>query len=295
MLDHSTNPDHTARDPLVAAGAALAFAFGFAARNPLAILRRVGAPATLGCVALYSLIWSYCSQLVNYLDFPSDALAGRIMGIAGLSILFMPLLHAIVVSRLAELVTGDRSEEPSFLGIRTGAWRIYVAELRLVLTLGIFGVLALGASSLMIRAGVAPNIKMAFGAAAWLLLFWLAARFWFFLVPVSLQAKGENALMQSWRLSRGHFVSISAVMLSQLVLMLLLLGGGEYLLRSVGVLTGMPATMTFINAISLYQRNLWPLVILVSVVYLYGASLMTAACIKLHRELVEEAFAAPAA
>jgi hypothetical protein len=275
-----------ARGSLVAAGAALAFTFGFVVRNPGAILRHVAVPALLGCAALHLLIWGYCAQLTSYLDLPSEALAGRIMGIAAVSVLIMLLLHAIVVSRLAELVVGGGSGQPVFMGIRTDAWRIYAADLRLLFALGLFGVVVIGASALMFRFGVAPDIETAFNIAAWLLLFWLVVRGWFFLLPVSLQANGEGGLAMSWCLSRGHLATISAVMLPILLLMFFLLGGGEFLLRFTGVLSPMPARLTFMGAVGLYQRNLWPFVTLVSLVYLCGASLTTVARIRLHQQLV---------
>jgi hypothetical protein len=296
MPENANKPHRTARGSLASALRALAFAAGFVARHPGAILRRVAVPVLLGCATLYVLIWGYCTQLASYLDFPSDGLAGRVMGIAAVSVLIMLFLHAIVVARVAELVMGCKNGEQAFLGIPTDAWRIYVANLRLLLALGVFGVVGLGSSSLMFRLGVAPDIEAAFSVAAWLLLLWLLARCWFFLMPISLQAHGESGIVTSWRLSRGHLWAVSIVMLALMALMVLLLGGGEFLLRSAGVLSPMPRTLTFVNAIGLYQRNLWPFVILVSAVYLCVACLMTAARIGLHRELVTgKAFAAPAA
>lgn len=291
MSGNASNVLQQPRNPFAAAMASLAFAFGFVARRPVAILRGVAVPALLGCVALYALIWGYCVQLTTYLAAPSDALAGRIMGIAALSVLVMLLLHAIVVSRLAELVMGCRSGQPVFLGIRTDAWRIYAANLRFLLALCVFGLAAIGASSLMLRLGVGDGLEEGFVLIVWLLLFWLVVRGWFFLAPVSLEASGEGSLVTSWRASYGHVTAISLVFVPLLALLLLLLGGGEFLLRSAGIFSPMPRTLTFAGALGLYQRNLWPFVILVSVVYLCGASLTTAARIRLHQELT----AAPAA
>lgn len=263
----------------------LAFAFGFLLRNPGAILRRVAFPALLGCVVLYFLVWGYCAELTDYLGFPSEGLASRVMGIAAASVLIMLLLHSIVVSRLAELLMGNRGGALGFLGIRPDAWRIYAANLRLLLGLGLYGLAMFGASSLMVRFGTTPGIAKVFDVAAWLLLCWLVARGWFFLVPISLQANEEGGLGMSWRCSEGSLPAIGGIMLVILTFTLVLLAAGEFLMRAAGVLSPVPASLTFVNAIGLYQRNLWPFVIMVSAVYLLSASLMTAARIRLYQKL----------
>src|SRR6185312_9718435 len=102
----------TRRQSLVLAGDALAFAFGFVLRNPGAILRRLAVPGLLGCITLYILLWGYCTQLTDYIGFPSDGLASRVMGIAAAAILVMLLLHAIVVARLGALLAGQRAAPP---------------------------------------------------------------------------------------------------------------------------------------------------------------------------------------
>jgi len=291
MPGNADSLQQVARPSLVLAGDALAFAFGFVFRNPGAILRRLAAPGLLGCIALYILLWGYCTQLTDFIGFPSDGLAGRVMGIAAAAILIMLLLHAIVVARLGELLAGRPDGSPSFLGISATAWRIYAADLRLVLAFGVYEVATLLAVNLLTRLAAPSLLTVLFSAASWVLLLWLLMRAWFFLPPVSLRARDEGVLALSWRRSEGQLLPIFLILLVLGGGVLFLLAGGELLLRAGGILSPVPETLSFAAAVGLYERNLWPFVLLVSLVYLFGTSLMTAARIKLYRDTVD----APAA
>jgi hypothetical protein len=48
-----------------------------------------------------------------------------------------------------------------------------------------------------------------------------------------------------------------------------------------------PETLSFAGAIGLYERNLWPFVLLVSLAYLVFTSLMTAARVRLYQDAVD--------
>jgi len=277
----------SARHSLFLAGDALAFAFGFLVRNPGTILRRLAVPALLGCIALYVLLWGYCTQLADFIGLPSEGLASRVMGIAAAAILIMLLLNAIVVARLGELLAARAGASSAFLGISATAWRIYAADLRLVLAFGIFGVAMLFAVNLLIRFGAPPIMVALVSFASWLLLLWLLARCWFFLVPVSLDARGESVLTVSWRRSEGLLFPILLILLVLAGVTLFLLAGSELLLRAAGILSPVPAMLSFAGAIGLYERNLWPFVLLVSVAYLVGTSLMTAARVKLYQDVAD--------
>lgn len=234
------------RSSLVLAGDALAFAFGFVFRNPGAILRRLAVPGLLGCITLYVLLWAYCTQLSHYIGFPSDGLASRIMGIAAAAILVMLLLHAIVVARLGSLLVGQ-TVSPVFLGISATAWRIYAADLRLVLSFGVYGVTTLMAINLLRRLEAPAFLSILFSAASWLLLLWLLARSWFFLAPVSLRARDEGVLALCWRGSKGYMVPMLAVLFLMLGMALVLLAGGELLLRACGILSPVPQTLCLLR------------------------------------------------
>jgi len=284
MSENANSLPQTGRQSLVLAGDALAFAFGFVFRKPGAILRRLAVPWLLGCVALYILLWGYCTQLTDFLGFPSEGLAGRVMGIAAVAILIMLLLHAIVVARLGDLLSAQAAPSPAFLGVSVTAWRIYAADLRLVLAFGLYGVATVLAVNLLTRLAAPPMLPFFLSAASWLLLLWLLMRCWFFLVPVSLRARSEGVLTLCWRRSEGLAVPMFLVLLVLAGFTLILLAGGELLLRAGGILSPVPATLSFAGAIGLYERNLWPSVLLVSLAYLVATSLMTAARVKLYRD-----------
>jgi hypothetical protein len=225
--------------------------------------------------------------LIDYIGFPSDGLASRIMGIAAAAILVMLLLHAIVVARLGALLMGQTTASSAFLGISATAWRIYAADLRLVLGFGVYGIATLLAVKFLHRFGAPAFLPVLFSAASWLLLLWLLPRSWFFLAPVSLRARDEGVLALCWRSSKGYVVPMLAVLFLLVGLALVLLAGGEILLRACGILSPVPETLSFAGAIGLYERNLWPFVLLVSLAYLVFTSLMTAARVRLYQDAVD--------
>jgi len=277
------------RSAFANAGDALAFSFGFLARNAGGFVRRVAVPGLLGCCILHSLLWIYCTQLTTYLGYPSDGQAGKVLGIAAAGVLIMLLLHAIVVSRIGILILGLESEKGAFFGISAAAWRIYVANLRLVLGLGLYGIAAALIAGLLSRLGLETVPLLIFEAAAWLLLVWLVARSWFFLVPLSLQTRAESVLAASWRSSRGMVPSILLAVFPCLAVSFVILVLGELSLRMIGIFSDVPAKISFLDAIHLYERNLWPFVLLVSVVYLFSNALMTAVRIRMFRDMAPPA------
>lgn len=287
MSESASSLPRSARQSLVLAGDALGFAFGFVARNPGTILRRLAIPGLLGCITLYLLLWGYCTQLTDFIGFPSEGLAGRVMGIAAAAILIMLLLHAIVVARLGDLLAMQVEVPPAFLGISATAWRIYAADLRLVLAFGVYEVATLLAINLLTRLAAPPMLSVLLSTASWLLLLWLVMRCWFFLAPVSLHARSEGVLTRCWRQSEGVLVPILLVLLVLAGFTLVLLGSGELLLRAGGILSPVPAALSFAGAVGLYERNLWPSVLLVSLVYVVATSLMTAARIKLYQDVTD--------
>lgn len=267
--------------------AALAFAFRFVFRNPWAILRQLALPGALGCITLYILLWSYCTQLTDFIGFPSEGLAGRVMGIAAAAVLIMLLLHAIVVARLGSLMVEQSEASPAFFGISATTWRIYAADLRLVLAFGVYEVVTQLAIKFLARLEPLHALPVLLSVASWLLLVWLLARCWFFLVPVSLQARDEGVLAHCWRRSEKLSLPILTVFLLLIGMALILLASSELLLRAGGVLSPVPEALSFASAIGLYERNLWPFVLLVSLDYLIFISFMTAARIKLYQDTVD--------
>lgn len=287
MSENANSLLQTPRRSLVLAGDALVFAFGFVFRNLGTILRRLAVPGVLGCITLYILLWGYCTQLTDFIGFPSEGLASRVMGIAAVAILIMLLLHAIVVARLGGLLVKQAAESAAFLGISATAWRIYAADLRLVLASGVYGVAILLAINGLNRLEAPPVLPTLLSAAGWLLLVWLLARCWFFLAPVSLRAQDEGVLVLCWCQSQGLLFPMFLVLLLLSGAMLVLLAGGEFLLRAGGFLSPVPEALSFAGAIGFYERNLRPFVLLVSLVYLVGTSLMTAARVRLYQDTVD--------
>lgn len=271
---------------LAVAGNALVFAGAFLVRNPGAILRRIAIPGALGSVSLYALAWGYCSQLAAFIGSPSEGLAGRVMGVAAVSVLIMLLLHAIVVSRVAGLVTGDKRSRPGLLGVGSDAWRVYAANMQLFLGLGLYGLAIFGTSTLMSRFEVSPEIITTFTVAAWFFLCWLVARSWFLLVPICLQTSEENGLGVSWRSSEGHVPLIGLLTLVIVLFTVVLLAAGEMLMQATGLLSQPPLAPTVVTAVNFFMENLWIFVTMMSVVYLFSVSFSTAVRIRIYQRLL---------
>ena len=115
--------------------------------------------------------------------------------------------------------------------ISATAWRIYAADLRLVLGFGVYGIATLLAVKFLHRFGAPAFLPVLFSAASWLLLLWLLPRSWFFLAPVSLRARDEGVLALCWRSSKGYVVPMLVVLFLLIGLALVLLAGNIPVLR----------------------------------------------------------------
>lgn len=274
-----------ARKFLVLACDVLTFALAFPVRHLGAIARAIAVPVLLGCVALYVLLAAYCSELVRYLGYPTDSTASLVLGIAAAAVLIMPLLHAITVAALAEVVVGRRRPKPSFLGISTDAWRIYTANMRLILLLALIGLATAIVDGMLRRLGGSSAVAAWFDVCMVLLFFWLGIRVWFFLVPASIGGGGDAILARSWRSSAGLQPVIGLVMLLILSASVAFLVGGECALRALGLLRPLPEAMSLGRALWMYQRNLWPFVTLITAAYVLAATLLTASRIRFYQHV----------
>jgi hypothetical protein len=257
------------------------FCLRFLAGEIVVILRAVLLPTMVGGVALYLLLDGYCLELLDYLSRPNDVMASRVLGIAAAGGLVLLLLNAMVVASLTRLALREKAPERSFLGIGVAAWRLYTADQRLLLAVGIGSValwlvlLALGHVWLTPDKGI---VRLFILAA----LFWLGVRFWFFVAPFSVLGNSAGPLTDSWLLSAHRGWPIGLVLFTLLIVGIVFQACGEFLLRRTGWLT-FPSPTSFRDAIQLYRLNMLPMTMLVSTSYLFATILLTAARAHLYR------------
>jgi len=261
----------------------LAACVRFPAGQILPILRRTLLPVVAGGIVFYILLDGYCVELLHYLHHPNDVMASRVLGIVAAGGLILMLLNAVVVAALARLALREHGSERSFLGIGVTAWRIYTANLRLLLALG-GGGMALWLVLLALRRVFLSPDPAIVRLFCFLAIYGLAVRIWFLVPPIAVLDGPDGLLVASWRRSAGQAAPIA------IVLFVFLLGGiafqatGEFLLRGLGLLLLSPA-VTLRDTVELYRRNLPAMTVLISVSYLFVTVLLTAARVHLYRRL----------
>lgn len=261
----------------------LFFSVRFLVVEIFSILCRTLVPAVAGGLVLYFLLNSYCVELLKYLLHPNDAMASRVLGIAAAGGLILLLLDAVVVAALTRLALGEKKPESSFLGIGVAAWRIYTANLQLLLAIGGGGVvlwlMLLASNRVWLAPG--PDIVHAF---CFLAIYWVAVRAWFFVAPLSVLGSPAGPLVDSWRHSFGHVLPIAISLFVLLLAGIAFQAAGEFILRGMSVLT-LSYAASFRDDVELYRRNLLPLTGLISVSYLVITILLTAARVHLYLRL----------
>jgi hypothetical protein len=260
------------------------FCLKFLVLEFFAILKRALLPALAGGAALYFMLDGYFVELLDYLARPSDVMASRVLGIAAAGGLILLLLNAIIVASLTRLALRQTDQEQSFLGIGVAAWRVYTADLRLLLAVGIGAVLLWVVLLALGHVWLAPSdgIVRFFVLAA---LFWLGVRFWFFVAPLSVLGRATGPLTESWRHSHRHGWTIGLVLFCILICGIAFQAAGESLLRGLGILYFSTST-SFRDAIELYRRNMLPITALISASYLFVTILLSAARAHLYRRFI---------
>lgn len=247
------------------------------------ILRRTMIPAVLGALVFYFLLDGYCTELLDYLLHPNDVMASRVLGIAAAGGLILLLLNAVIVAALARLVLREKQPERSFLGIGVAAWRVYTANLRLLLAVGSGGLLLWLILIALHRVSLFPGSE-AVRIFCILVIYWVGVRGWFFVAPLSVLGSPAGTLTDTWRRSSGHVLPIAITLFVLLLAGIAFQAAGEFTLRSLGVLS-LPGAPSFRGSVELYRRNLLPISLLISVSYLVVTVLLTAARVDLYWRL----------
>jgi len=259
------------------------FTLGFVARHAWAILCRIAVPAILGGVALYLLLAIYLSGLSDYLTRPSSGAASRVLGIGAVSVLVMLFFHTRLVSAVAELLLGKRGE--SFLGIRRPEWRLYVANLQLLLIIcfycGVFWPANEFAGMLMLS----PPVRLGINVGLAAILAWIVLRAWFFLLPLCATTGERDLMIRAWQASAGHFWKIAFLVVLLLIPVIALHVGLQILLTQIQVVPVFAPSMSIATALAMQRALLLPSVLLLGGTYVFAAVLATIASIRMYQIL----------
>ena len=274
--------------PQVSVSKALEFAFSFSFRNGAAIIARIALPALARWMIFYFSLYLYLTELIRYLHNPSDRAASLVLGLATAGLLISLFLHSIIVAAVTALAMGLEDGGWKYFHARRREWRLYAANLRLLLVVGIW-IAAIGGLQFS-----ANESSSGFNFAIVLYpltlggLAFLGIRIWFLTAPASLARTQGKILRRSWELSAGHFWRIAAILVP-----LLLLGGvveatGELILRAGAKFPPLPTSGLLIDY-ALFYRSILPGVLAASSIgYLISIVLLTTARVSIYRQLTDQ-------
>ncbi len=275
--------------PHISVSKTLGFAFSFLFRNAAAIASRVVLPALVGWIVFYVSIFLFLAELERFLNVPSDRIAGVIFGLAAGGLLVTLFLHCVIVAAVAALALGLEDDGWKLFHIARREWRLYAANLRLLLVAAIWmgSILTLQFAATRLSSPVhlelAANLLMAGG------LGFLAVRGWFLTAPVSVAKPDGPILRRAWRLSAHDAWRLAAIVFVLAMLGLAVETAGEFVLQASGAVPPLPSSAPLADYAALYRKILPCVLIAVGVAYLIGSVLLTAARVYVYRQLTERA------
>lgn len=274
--------------PHVSISKALGFAFSFSFRNVAAIAARVALPALVGWFAFYMSLFLYLTELERYLGDPSDRIASLALGLATAGLLVTLFLHSVIVASLMALALGLEGGGWKYLPVARREWRLYAANLRLLLVAGIW-VGAMQALRFTAAKFSWPayfdlvfEVLMAGGLGL------LTVRVWFLVAPVSVAKTQGRVLRRAWQLSAGNFWRLAAIVFVLLLMGLAVEAAGEFVMRASGVIPPFPSSASLADYAAIYRKILPGILVVVGIAYLVSNVLLTAARASVYRQLTDQ-------
>jgi len=252
----------------------------FAVDRALPAVRGVAAILITGGLLSFFFLHLYLSQLALYISHPTDRIGSRVLGVAAVSILVMLFWHALLVSAVVEIVLGRKVPGRSFLGIKKWQWRLYAANLKLVLGTGLYLCLFWAGYSLVSKTGASDFAKVLLGTVFMVPLFWFLIRAWFFILPVCLEAREEEVLVKSFKVSAGYFWSAAGILAAIASMTVALQGGTEFCLRLFHLIGPLKSRGTIADDLRQLQAHLGLIVIPMAGGYFFTVLLTTVARIR---------------
>jgi len=274
--------------PKISIRQALRFAFAFSYRNAAEIGARIALPAVLGWIALYLSLFLYMKELERYLNNPNDRIASLVLGLATAGLLVTLFLHTVIVASVTALALGSETRGWKFFSAARREWRLYAADLRMLLIVGIWiGVMRLlqfaaGWASLPASFRLVLDVIMACG------LGFLAVRVWSLVAPVSVESTHGEILRRAWRYSAGNFWRLAAIVAALLLAGLAVEAVCEIAMRAAGLIPPFPSSASLADYAVIYRGALPGVMAVVGIAYLVSNILMTAARVSVYRQLTEQ-------
>ena len=266
----------------------LVFSFSFLIRNAARIATRIALPALGGWITFYIAFFLYLTELVRYLGDPSDRIASLVLGLATAGLLVTLFMHSIIVSAVASLALGLEESGWKYFQAGRRAWRLYAANLRFMLVIAVFIAAVLVGEAVMGRlAATAGSIWIA-DIAMGVGLYWLAVRFAFLIAPIAVAKRDGEILRRGWRLSSGHFWSITAIAVVTVLPGFAVEFAGEFLMRLFGTFPDLGSSGSLASIAAMYRQVLPDVLIAVGIGYLVGVVLLTLARVSFYRQLADQ-------
>jgi hypothetical protein len=266
----------------------LVFSFSFLFRNAARIAARIALPALAGWIAFYIAFFLYLTELERYLGNPSDRIASLVLGLATAGLLVTLFMHSIIVSAIASLALGLEEGGWKYFRVGRRVWRLYAADLRFMLVIAAFITAMLVGEAAMSRFAAMAGYLWIADIAMGVGLYWLAVRFAFLIVPIAVAKRDGEILRRGWRLSSGHFWSITAITVVLVFPGFAVEFAGEFLMRLCGVFPELESSGSLASLVALYREILPAVLIAIGIGYLVAVVLLTAARVSVYRQLMDQ-------
>jgi hypothetical protein len=259
----------------------LFFSLSAPVRHAREILPRIIPIWIIGCLLVYGVMFVYFQQLLRFLAAPSDRTGSLVLGIAAGGALIGLFLHSMISATITGALIGRPGKLHLVPHLRRRDWRLYAANLRLVLLLAT-GSLLYAVGSLLRSGPIVSGLATLVGLALTVLL---VLRVWFLLAPVSIHNREGAVLRPSWRLSRGQCLPVLALVCTLMLPGLAIEGLAEIGLHEIGVKSA-PGGTSMASMVVFYCGWLPVMLGVLALSYLVTVLLMTAARLDVYRQLI---------
>lgn len=245
---------------------------------------RVALPALAGWCVLYASAYLYLSELRTYLGLPSDRSGSIILGLVAAGLLLLLMLHAMLTSAIATLAMGGTSEGQYYFRAKRREWRLYAANLRVLLVM-IFFIAAIVGIRPFLDGPSAMAIALLSNVAIVVVIFILLVRCVFLAPPIVSAENSGPIVRRALFLSKGNALRISLILVVLNLPGFLIEIAGERILRAIGIFPPIAGQVTLGDILTIYSHILPGILALVALVYLVNVVPVTIASVAVYRQL----------
>lgn len=274
--------------------ATVSFVSRFAIRKFGAILVRASAALVLMWIVLYVSFSGYIEQLERFLNTSSDQAASLLLAWICAAVMLLLFIHSSVVVSLSELLMEpERKQRWPGMRVSRGVWRLYAANLRVLLLVGLGTLAAIGFVHVVTLLRVLPQlghafyVDLAYAAVAFLVLV-LIARVEFLLAPLALAEQG-SIVRRAWTVTSRARLRTAVVIALFAIPGLVVLQGGHSLLVAVGLFPAPAEPLALAGAARVLQSVLPMYLALFLLAYFVSVGLYSLAAVVVYRDLSQPA------